>query len=131
MGRPTKCTPDRVKRLLDAIRRGATFGLACRYAGISTDSLARWRNRNAAFAAELDGAEAEAAIGWLTAIERAADRGDWRAAAWALERRCPEFGPNGSKLACWSDGPVEFTLEIVSPPGALAGPTDSGYQRTG
>lgn len=90
MARPTKYTPETAKKITDAIRLGATFGLACQYAGISEDTLARWRDRYAGFAEKLREAEGQGAIGWLAKIEKSANDGDWRAAAWKLERRYPE-----------------------------------------
>ncbi len=87
--RAPKRTPAHAKRLLDALRMGATDGLACAYAGISVDTLARWRAADAEFAEALTRARGELAIGLLAKIEAAAAH-DWRAAAWKLERRYPE-----------------------------------------
>lgn len=92
-GRPTKYTPERVKAITDAIRVGATFRLACDYAGITEDTFARWRERYADFADAVKEAEGKGAIGWLAKIEAAANEGTWQAAAWKLERRYPsEYG---------------------------------------
>jgi hypothetical protein len=89
-GRRTKYSPEVVKRLTDAIRLGATYELACAYAGISEDSFARWRAKYADFAEAIKEAEGGAAVGWLARIEQAAKDGTWQAAAWKLERRYPE-----------------------------------------
>lgn len=91
-----------IDKLEQAILLGATYELAAMYAGISTDTFDRWRTR-AATAAEgtplarlrerLVQAEGRAAVGWLAKIEKVANEGDWKAAAWKLERRWPEtFG---------------------------------------
>lgn len=90
MPRHTKYTPEIGKRIADAIRLGATYELAAAYGGVSQDSLARWRTRFADFAEMLREAEGVGAIGWLARIEQAAKDGDWRAAAWKLERRYPQ-----------------------------------------
>jgi len=90
MARPTKYTPEAVKKITDAIQLGATHELACKYAGISEDSLARWQARYADFAAAIKEAEGSGAVGWLLRIEAAAKNGSWQAAAWKLERRYPE-----------------------------------------
>lgn len=90
MARTTKYTPEVAKKITDAIRLGATYQLACNYAGISTDSFARWRARYADFAARVKEAEGVGAVGWLVKIEQAAAAGNWQAAAWKLERRYPE-----------------------------------------
>jgi transposase len=92
-GRPTKYTPETAKKITDAIRVGATFRLACAYAGVSEDTFARWRERYADFADMLREAEGQGAVGWLAKIEKAANDGDWKAGAWKLERRYPqEYG---------------------------------------
>ena len=92
MARRTKYTPDVVQRLETAIAAGATYRLACGYAGISEDTLARWREHRADFADMLVRAEASAALRWLARIEQAGAE-DWRALAWKLERRYPqEYG---------------------------------------
>lgn len=90
MARPTKYTEETAKKICDAIRIGATYELAAAYAGISADTFARWRANNAGFAEKLREAEGQGAIGWLAKIEKAANDGDWRSAAWKLERRYPE-----------------------------------------
>ena len=54
----------------------------------------------AEFHARLTEAEGRAAIGWLAKIEKVANEGDWKAAAWKLERRYPEtYGRTFQKLA--------------------------------
>lgn len=93
MARPTKYNEATCKKITDAIRVGATFGLACAYAGISEDTFARWRERYADFADAVKEAEGGAVVGWLAKIEKAANDGTWQAAAWKLERRYPrEYG---------------------------------------
>jgi transposase len=89
-GRPTKYTPDRAKRLIDAVRMGASYEIACNYAGISVDTLANWRKRYSDFSEQINEAEGAAAVGWLAKIEKAANDNVWQAAAWKLERRYPE-----------------------------------------
>jgi len=93
MGRPTKYTPESAKKITDAIRLGSTYHLACLYAGVDDHSLIRWRHRHPDFDAAVREAEGAGAIGWLAKIERAANDGEWTAAAWKLERRYPqEYG---------------------------------------
>jgi hypothetical protein len=87
--RPLKYTPERADKLIQAIRVGATFRLACQYAGISEDTFARWRKGRqgapADFAERVKEAEGAGAIGWLAVIEKAMTE-HWQAAAWKLER---------------------------------------------
>jgi transposase len=99
-GRPSKLTPTTQRRLLDALSAGATYDLACKYAGISFQTFINWRERAEAGGKanqpyvelfdELQKAEGEAAVKWLLKIERAASNGNWQAAAWKLERRYKE-----------------------------------------
>jgi transposase len=87
-GRKPLYSEERAERVFAAIRVGATERLACKYAGISEDTLGRWKTNNADFADRFKTAEGEAAIGWLSVIE-AASKTQWQAAAWKLERRYP------------------------------------------
>jgi transposase len=97
MARPTKRTPEREKRLLQAIRAGNTRRAAAAYAGISDDSLERWAKRCADFADALTRAEAESEVA-LVAIVRQAASQDWRAAMAILERRWPDSWGKREKL---------------------------------
>ena len=90
MARPSKYTPATAKKITDAIRVGATFRLACDYAGITEDTFSNWRKKYSDFSDAIKEAEGGAAVGWLAKIEKAANDGTWQAAAWKLERRYPE-----------------------------------------
>src|SRR5262245_37527488 len=83
-----KLGPEVKERILTAIRLGATYELASRYAGVSSESLRRYR-KDVGFLAQVETAEGEAVVAWLTTIEKAARDGGWTAAAWKLERRYP------------------------------------------
>jgi transposase len=88
-GRPSKRTPEREKRLLDAIRAGSTRKAACAYAGISDETLANWCRRSLDFLDALARAEAEYEVKCNAIISQAAQT-DARHAEWWLERRRPE-----------------------------------------
>jgi len=98
-GRPTKLTPETQKKVVDAIGMGATYDLAAQYAGISYDSFNNWMKAGEAsksgaffeFFNAVKEAEGRAAVGWLAKIEKAANAGNWQAAAWKLERRYPSI----------------------------------------
>jgi hypothetical protein len=110
-----------IEKLEQAILLGATYELAAMYAGISNRTFATWREK-AATAKEgtplaqlrdrLTQAEGRAAVGWLAHIEKAAREGDFRAAAWKLERRYPEF--YGRRLQ------ADLTLQIQKAAQAVA-----------
>lgn len=88
-GRPSKHTPEREARLLEALRAGNTRKDASLYAGIDLHTFARWMN-NATFATAIEKAEADAVVRNVAQIAKAAQDGTWTAAAWWLERRRPE-----------------------------------------
>ena len=82
------------QRLIDALLQGATYELACNYAGINYSTYRRWMIQGeiedtGAFRDLYDAvkaAEGEAAMKWLKAIDASTTK-DWQAAAWKLERR--------------------------------------------
>ena len=90
MTRRPKYRPEVVQRICQAVALGATYELACRYGGITRETLNQWRKGKPDFSDALQRAEGEAAVGWLAKIEQAAAAGAWQAAAWKLERRYPE-----------------------------------------
>jgi hypothetical protein len=118
MGRPTKCTPDVTRRLVEAFRVGATHAIACEYAGIVKETMYQWFEKAAqgrepyvTCAAQVKRSQGVAAVGWLAKIEQAASAGDWRAAAWKLERRYPEeYGRQVQDVQHRFDGPLQIAL---------------------
>ena len=98
-GRPTKLNEETIERLVKAIKVGATYDLACKYAGTSYSSFERWMRRGETATSGIERklyeaielAEGAAATAWLAKIEQAASDGQWQAAAWKLERRYPEM----------------------------------------
>lgn len=90
MARRTKYTPETVKRLTDAIKLGATYELACGYAGIRYETFRVWQRTKPAFSAAVEESAGAGAVQLLGKIRQSANDGDWRAAAWVLEHRHPE-----------------------------------------
>ncbi len=89
----TVTVPATVKKLTTAIRLGSTFRLACLYAGITEETFNQWRHKYPVFSEQIKEAEGAGATTWLAAIEKAAQEGNWQAAAWKLERKYPrEYG---------------------------------------
>lgn len=106
-----KYTPERVERILEALRLGATHELACLHAGIHRDTLYEWMNSKDDFSDRIKEAEGAGAIGWLDKIEKAANDGNWQAAAWKLERRYPrQYGRMVHELTGKDDGPVQVEI---------------------
>ena len=126
-GRRTKYTPETVDKITQAIRLGATYKLACDYAGISEDTFYQWRNTKSEFSEAIKLAEGEGALKSLAVIERAANgvKGEdgeyilaptWQAAAWKLERRYPDmYGKQRLELTGANGGPVQVETRQLPP----------------
>ena len=53
VGRPIKVTDEVISKLEDALRRGATVSVACRYADISRDTYYRYLRSKKRFAMKM------------------------------------------------------------------------------
>jgi hypothetical protein len=103
VGRPPGLTPEVETRIVAAVGAGAHLSVAARAAGVSRQTLHRWRTRGAAeaegpyheLANALERAEAEAELRQVALIARAG-QSEWRAAAWLLSRRAPERWGRGA-----------------------------------
>ena len=96
-GRPSKLTPERQKKLVDAIRAGNYYETACTYAGIDYTTFRLWMQKGEAREAKKfsdffeaitraqSESEARAVALWQQAMPT-----DWRAAQMFLERRHPD-----------------------------------------
>lgn len=109
IGQPPKIDkPGLKERFLVALGKGASYQIACGYAGIAYQTLRRWMIKAEAIAemheeqlenhpdkkyydfyCEVRRVESYAALKWLEKIDEAASV-HWQAAAWKLERRFPE-----------------------------------------
>ena len=111
-GRKTKYTPETVEKIVKAVRLGATYALACGYAGISTATFHEWMNKKPEFFDTVKEAEGEGSLKLLARIQQEADSGTWQAAAWILERRY--WSEYGRKAITMEHGNSEGKpLEIV------------------
>jgi hypothetical protein len=87
-----------MEKLIEALRSGGYRIDACRAAGIHYNTLLAWEKRGESegsgeyleFLDALRRAEAEAVITNIDVITKAAQDGDWRAAAWFLEHKYPD-----------------------------------------
>ena len=96
MARRSKINEETKKRIIQAIQMGATYEIAAEHAGICRKTLYSWiekgktANKGSAlytFLHEFRKAEARACLTSLTTIQREIQNGDWKAAAWFLDRR--------------------------------------------
>ncbi len=119
MARPTKLTPDVQRRIVTAIKQGATYELASHYGGITYKTFNEWMKQGESdseglfceFREAIKKAEGEAAVKWLRVIENAG-RESWQAMAWKLERRYPrDYGYQIHKHVGNEDDPI--VLKVV------------------
>lgn len=96
----------KIQAMLSAIRSGSDLETACHYAEISVIEVYKWleRGKNSeivkpkhkteqfyiAIWRELAKARADAIVRNVAHIQKAAQDGDWKAAAWWLEKTMPE-----------------------------------------
>lgn len=135
-GRPTKFTPERTDKLIQAIKAGHWRNVACKYAGIAPQTLRNWiaiaqgpdaPDEYVEFLAALEKAEADAEVFDLALIRKAATgekdedgeytvKPQWQAAAWRLERKNPErWGRRDStkvELTGADGGPVDVRVSL-------------------
>lgn len=87
MARPSKYTPEVVKRIADALAAGNTRRAAAAYGGIGEAAFFSWLHRFSEFSEAVKSAEAQAEVAHVANIAQAAKDGTWQASAWWLERR--------------------------------------------
>lgn len=81
-----KDTPETRALILQTVSEGLPLEAAAKYAGISKDTLDRYRAGDAVFAAQIEQAQQEWHRRRLASVERAADTGDAATGRWLLER---------------------------------------------
>lgn len=108
---PSSVDKARTKQLCDALRGGADLQTAANFAGLSVQTVYRWlelgqreneRVERGEQPTELEclelwlemrKARADAVMRNVAQIQKAANQGEWKAAAWWLERQLPDtFG---------------------------------------
>lgn len=118
-GRPCLLTPKREAALLRAIEEGLPLTQAARLAGISYDTLNRWRKKGGEEFAPLEFRKFCEALGHSEAIAMQrlvrvvsdAGKKDWRASAWILERRFRE--EFGKPQHVENSGPVHPAMSVA------------------
>ena len=90
-GRPTKRTSTTQEAILASIEKGLPFSLACSRAGVSHEFFIQWRQDDPEFESLVAQACSVSVEHNLEVVRRAAANGDWKAAAWMLERSHPKM----------------------------------------
>lgn len=100
-GRRLRLTRETHELIVKNLKAGAFQTVAAQAAGISRDTLRDWLNRGKAgekpyvqFAADVLRTQGEDCVRLATVVTAAAVKridGDWKAAAWALERKYPKL----------------------------------------
>ena len=98
MARPSKFDQPTADVILKAVAAGLPNETAAKLAGIDVRTLYAWKRKGKTgeelfvqFFHDLMRQQAEAVAKAVEAIRAAAERGEWRAAAWWLERRHPDL----------------------------------------
>lgn len=105
MARPAKLTPELTREISTYIRDGNSPTISATLVGISPSTYFNWMSKGSnqesrfmEFLESIERAKAQSIVNRLAHIARAADSGNWRAAAWLLERMAPEsFGKNSTR----------------------------------
>ena len=114
MGRPSKLTPERQEKLVEAIQAGNYYTSACAYAEIAYSNFRQWMIKGEAeesgkyrdFHEAIKKAEAAAELRNVGVIQQAGID-TWQAAAWWLERRYPDRWGKQERLDLKHAGKVE------------------------
>jgi hypothetical protein len=93
-----KDTVETREAILALLRDGNPKVIAAQASGISVDTFNRWVQKDLVFAGMVREAESVAVVSRLQNIQKAGNRGDWKADSWYLERTQREiFGNNDNK----------------------------------
>ncbi len=91
-GRNSKYSTQIQAALCKWLKKGCSYKDACAMEGISYETFRTWEKEKSAFSVALKKAEAECKAARIATILKASEK-SWQAAAWWLERRCPdEYG---------------------------------------
>lgn len=123
-GRPIKLTPELHERLVSRIAAGAYKQHAALECGIADKTIHNWIHRGeqgeepfATFLRDIRKAEGQAIYDALSIINACARAGNWKAAAWKLERKYPDqFGQSrfDSKVQRGVEQVLEAAREYMS-----------------
>ncbi len=117
-GRPTKLTPEVQHTIIQSLSAGATRETASAHAGITPATFYHWMERGEAgeecfvdFFDAVKKADVAATVRATAAISLAM-KSNWQAAAWYLERRCPETWGKRERHAIEHSGQVTKRVKL-------------------
>lgn len=102
-----------IDKLVLALKSGASLEAACKSAGVDRKKLATMMEKEPELGCKIVSALADAEIGYLETIRQAAEKGDWRAAAWWLERCGHGFAKEKSSRTEESKKIEKVEIEII------------------
>ena len=112
-GRPSKFTPELAYTICVHVRYGCPLEMAAAAEGVSAETVRRWRQRYPAFAAQVEQARASCTVQLLSCLNKAALGGNWKAAAWLLERTSPaSYGPRNWACCKGNSSLVESVVRL-------------------
>jgi transposase-like protein len=132
MGRPTKCTPEVVELVCEALSFGVSWEAAAAHAGVGVSTVHKWLAQAAddvdggqyrEFLERTTSARDAAEVRMARIVVQAAEDGDAKAAQWWLERRRSDSW--SSKQTVTVDAP-DPSRGIAALLGKLAEPGEGG-----
>jgi transposase-like protein len=132
-GRPTKFSDEIAQKIITLVRAGNYMETAAATAGITKQTLYDWLKQGANqkrgkfkdFSDAVMRAVGEAEAIDISTIGKAAQNGDWRAAAWRAERRNPKRWGRKDRIDIGPVNPKDLTEEELEALVAEAGADQS------
>lgn len=111
-----KGRPETKLAIIHALEKGVQQKTAAGVAGIAEDTLLEWKTRDPAFREECQAAVQRFIQTNLGRVDKAADRGDWKAATWMLGKH-PASKPDYAEDAIGKGGAVLNIILNIPKPG--------------
>ncbi len=88
--RKTKYNEEIVKAICEGLEKGVSILAICGAVKIDEKTYYNWKEKYPEFKEAVDSVRPILEYKWLNVIEEAAINGDWKAAAWFLQKRYPD-----------------------------------------
>lgn len=121
MARRRKLTPELIEQAAKLVSAGNYLSHVAQYLGVHPDTFYRWLREGERaksglvrqFYEAVKRAEAEAIARNIALIQKAAQEGNWQAAAWWLERKYPEEWGRKDKMDIHTEGGLVIRIVEV------------------